>query len=136
MLGRWDGTRFELKDLHRFENIPLQTGEHLFWNITMLWAEIKVGLSHYTSLYSEPLVSLGVDSWAVDYGLLGNTGNLLGNPYHYRDHRTDGIPEQVFQKISVEQIFNRTGIQFLPFNTLYQLYSQQHSAERAQLDEA
>jgi rhamnulokinase len=123
LLGRWDGRQFELEELHRFPNEPVQLEGHLHWDTGRLWSEIKTGLSRYPAAYKEPLVSLGVDSWAVDFGLLDETGNLLVQPYHYRDKRTEGIPEQVFQQVSQREIFASTGIQFLPFNTLYQLYS-------------
>lgn len=123
LLGRWDGQKFGLEELHRFPNEPVQLEGHLRWDTGRLWTEIKTGLSRYASTYSQPLISLGVDSWAVDFGLLDEAGNLLVQPYHYRDKRTEGIPEQVYQQVSPREIFASTGIQFLPFNTLYQLYS-------------
>ena len=69
------------------------------------------------------LDSVGVDTWGCDYALLGERGNLLENPYHYRDARTDGVMEAVFERVGRERIYAITGIQFLPFNTLYQLYA-------------
>ena len=76
------------------------------------------------------LASVGLDTWGCDYALLGETGNLLENPYHYRDTRTDGIQDEVFRHVSAERIYSVTGIQFLPFNTLFQLYAAKRSTPR------
>src|SRR4051794_13421563 len=96
LLGCWDGRRFELKELHRFANEPVTVMGHLHWDVLRLWADIKAGLSAYAAQYGEPASGIGLDTWGVDFGLLDRAGNLLGNPYHYRDSRTDGVPEQVF----------------------------------------
>ncbi len=129
LLGRWNGAQFDLEELHRFSNGPVQIEGHLHWDIERLWAEIKTGLSRYSAVCNEPLLSIGVDSWAVDYGLLDEAGELLGLPFHYRDHRTDGMMAQVSAKVPKAQIFEQTGLQFLPFNTLYQLYSQAQASD-------
>lgn len=131
VLGQWDGRRFELQDLHRFANRPLEIEGHLYWDVEGLWAQIKRGLASYTARFDTPLRAIGVDSWAVDYALLDQTGRLLGRPYHYRDLRLTGVDRQVWQRVSPRQIFAMTGIQFLPFNTLYQLYSHFHSNDPA-----
>lgn len=127
MLGRWDGTRFALQELHRFPNDPIEAHGHLHWNIQQLWHEIKRGIQVYATTHDEPLAGIGIDTWAVDYGLLDANGQLLGNPYHYRDRRTEGVPQAVDQRISQARLYEITGIQRLPINTLYQLASMQFS---------
>ena len=123
VLGRWDGTRFTLQDVHRFPNGPVNVLGHLYTDVLRLWEEVKIGLTRLSSQLAAPLVSIGVDTWGVDYGLLGSAGRLLGNPYHYRDARTNGVMERAFARVPRRQIFAETGIQFLQLNTLFQLYS-------------
>lgn len=119
ILGRLKGSRIETEEIHRFANGPVNRAGHLHWDLDHLFTQLQLGLAKAKALGSEPS-SLGIDSWAVDYGLIGN-GRLLQAPYHYRDHRTDGMMERVTAKIGKSEIFGRTGIQFLPFNTIYQL---------------
>lgn len=123
LLGRWDGRRFHLQEVSRFPNEPVTVLGHLHWDILRLWAEIKAGLARYASQFRQPLAGIGVDTWGVDFALLDRAGNLLGNPYHYRDARTDGVMERVFERVPRRRIYEQTGIQFLQFNTLFQLYS-------------
>lgn len=92
ILGRWDGGRFALDELHRFPNGPVEEGGHLHWDAEGLWREIQAGVAAYAARHSAPLAGIGVDTWAVDYGLLDADGRLLGKPYHYRDRRTEGVP--------------------------------------------
>jgi rhamnulokinase len=131
MLGRWNGYGIELEELHRFPNGPVEIEGHLHWDVERLWSEIKQGIALYAARYNEPLISIGVDSWAVDYALLDAEGQLLGLPFHYRDHRTDALMDAVIAKVGKTQLFERSGLQFLPFNTLYQLYSQSLAADPA-----
>lgn len=120
LLGRLKGGRIETEEIHRFPNEPVQAGSRLHWDILRLYHEIKQGLLK-AKHSGAALQSLGIDSWAVDFGLVGRNGELLGNPYHYRDRHTDGVMEQVGGRLTRDYIFGRTGIQFLPFNTIYQL---------------
>ncbi|GAK38301.1 rhamnulokinase [Paenibacillus urinalis] len=120
VLGLLSDSRIHIKEIHRFSNDPVMAGEHLHWDILRLLHELKQGMLK-VKLQGEKITSIGIDSWAVDYGLLNQNGELLGNPYHYRDKRTDGVMEEVTAKIPAEHIFRKTGIQFLPFNTIYQL---------------
>jgi len=121
--GTWDGRQFHLHEVHRFPNGPVHVLGHLHWDVLHMWQEIQHGLQRYTSTSSNPLVSVGVDTWGVDFALLDRSGHLIGNPYHYRDARTDGMMERAFARVPQEEIFARTGIQFMQLNTLYQLLS-------------
>jgi len=123
LLGRWDGSRFDLHELHRFANGPINVLGSLHWDVLQLWSEIKTGLARYAQQWNQPLAGIGLDTWGVDYALLDSAGRLLGNPYHYRDARTDGMVERAFELAGRDAIFNATGIQFMQLNTLYQLLS-------------
>jgi len=129
VLGRWDGNRFALQELHRFPNGPVNVLGHQHWDILRQWEEIITGLGKYATLASAPPAGIGVDTWGVDFGLLDKNGRLLGNPYHYRDARTDGIPEIVHRSVPFSRLFEATGIQFMQINTVYQLCSMVHSHE-------
>ena len=94
-----------------------------FWDILFIFSEIKKGLKEAVKLFPGEIKSIGIDTWGVDYALLDKNGRILGNPYMYRDHRTDSAMEEVFDIISKDEIYRKTGIQFAQFNTLYQLYS-------------
>jgi rhamnulokinase len=122
ILGRLTERRIEIDEIHRFSNDPVQIGERLHWDILRLYHEMKQGLLKLKLARTEP-ESLGIDSWAVDFGLIGADGGLLGNPYHYRDRHTDGMMEKLLIDIPAAEMFARTGIQFLPFNSIYQLYA-------------
>ncbi|HEX9999757.1 MAG TPA: rhamnulokinase family protein, partial [Actinoplanes sp.] len=112
--GRVGRSTVELTEAHRFPNEPVRVGGTLHWDILGLYREVLAGLRHAGSVDS-----IGIDSWAVDYGLLDATGALLGNPVHYRDGRTDGVPERL--GIGDDRLYDVTGLQKLPFNTIYQL---------------
>jgi rhamnulokinase len=114
-----------LDELHRFPNGPVDRGGSLRWDIDRLLSEIWAGLRIAAS--KGPVTSVGVDSWAIDFGLLSKSGELLDLPYHYRDRRTEGVMERTFSRVPREESFATTGIQFLPFNTLYQLLALQQS---------
>jgi rhamnulokinase len=120
MIGQWDGECLTLEEIHRFPNDPVQVGNRLQWDILRLYHEIKQGLlkAHHKQI---SLQSIGIDSWAVDFGIIGPHGELMENPTHYRDRRNDGVMEETIQQLGASRIFSQTGIQFLPFNTLYQL---------------
>ncbi len=120
LLGRLINGKIEVEELHRFSNDPVQVGDRLQWDILRLFHEIKQGLLK-AKHQGITVQSLAIDSWAVDYGFIGKNGELLGNPYHYRDRHTDGVMQRILETIPESEIFGRTGIQFLPFNTIYQL---------------
>lgn len=137
MLARFDGTQLVLEEAHRFPNGPVRVRETLHWDILRLWAEIKRGLSLCAQKAGGPLASMGVDAWGVDFGLLDRHGQLLGNPVHYRDARTTGMMERAFSYVPRDRIFEQTGIQFMPINTLYQLLAlaEAHSPQLAQAEQ-
>ena len=113
--GRVSRDLVELHEVSRFGNEPVRAGGTLYWDILRLYASVESGLRDAAAAY--PLSSAGIDSWAVDYGLLDASGVLLGNPVHYRDGRTDGVTVPV----PAAELYAATGIQHLPFNTIYQL---------------
>jgi rhamnulokinase len=113
-----------VSEVARFANTPVQAGPTLHWDVLSLYRNILEGLRA-----AGPVDSIGVDSWGVDYGLLDADGQLLGNPVHYRDPRTDGVVEQVLRKVSAARLYASTGLQLLPFNTLFQLYASRDSAQ-------
>ncbi len=122
MLAHFTGDRLHMEEVHRFANRSVMLHGHRFWNILSLWDETLIGLRKARSI-AGTLDSIGIDSWAVDYGLVDRAGYPLGYPFHYRDHRTDGVMEQVFAHVPRETLYQRTGIQMLPINTIFQLYA-------------
>ena len=123
ILATLDNGQLSLTDIHRFPNGPVRLPDGLHWDILRLWSEIKTALHIATHQHYVQLAGIGIDTWGVDYGLLDRTGALIGNPYHYRDQRTDGMVEEAFKRLPRERIFDLTGIQFMQLNTLYQLFS-------------
>ncbi|MBX7164950.1 MAG: rhamnulokinase [Pirellulales bacterium] len=121
LAGVFDGQRLRLEEVHRFENGPVQVGGTLHWDVLRLWQEIQAGLRQAATQYRGQIVSVGVDTWGVDFALLGRGDVLLGNPVHYRDRRTDGVMERAFRRVPRSEIFAATGLQFMQFNTLFQL---------------
>lgn len=119
IVGTIEDDRLSLSETHRFTNGPVRLPDGLHWDVLRLWSEIKAGLAITAAQY--PLASLGLDAWGVDFALLNGHGALLGNPYHYRDNRTDGMLARAFQRLPRQEIFAQTGIQFMQLNTLYQL---------------
>ncbi|MCT7351726.1 rhamnulokinase [Streptomyces sp. 15-116A] len=126
MVGRVGPHSLELAEVHRFPNRPVRVPEGLRWDILGLYAGVLDGLRA-----AGAVDSVGIDSWAVDYGLLDADGALLGNPVHYRDARTEGVAEKVWASVPAEELYAATGLQYAPFNTLYQLTAAQGSAQLA-----
>ncbi|WP_433385667.1 rhamnulokinase [Micromonospora sp. KLBMP9576] len=116
MLARVEPGRLELAQAHRFGNEPVRVAGTLHWDVLALYRGVLDGLRA-----AGPVASIGIDTWAVDYGLLDATGALLGNPVHYRDGRTDGVGDRVAERLGRQRLYATTGVQHLPFNTLYQL---------------
>ncbi len=129
MVGSWEGRKFCVDELHRFPHSGVAIGGSLPWDVSGIWSEIQRGLMQYRERFQDPPAAIGVDAWGVDFALLDRSGELLGNPYHYRDSRTDGIPELVFRHIEARQLFRWTGVQTMQINTIFQLYSMVRSAD-------
>ncbi|SFS96211.1 rhamnulokinase [Saccharopolyspora flava] len=123
VLGRLAGGRLETREVHRFANGPVPLPDGLHWDALGLFREVLAGLRRA----GRP-VSVGVDSWAVDYGLLDASGSLLGEPFHYRDARTDTVAESFVDTFGAAELFSRNGVQFLPFNTIFQLAASKGAA--------
>lgn len=120
MAMHFDGNAIQVEEIHRFPNTPVFAAGVLYWDVLRIFSEILTGIRKGKA-YNP--TSLGIDAWGVDFGLLDKQGGLLSNPVHYRDRRTAGIMDYVFERIPRDKIFNLTGIQFMEINTLYQLAS-------------
>jgi rhamnulokinase len=120
LLGKFDGQRLDLEVIHRFPNGPVRLLDRLHWDVLRLFNEMLAALRK-CGAEQGGIDSLGVDTWGVDFGLLGNDGALLGNPRHYRDPHTENVMEMAFEVVSRPEIFRQTGIQFMRFNSLFQL---------------
>ncbi|MFF7141048.1 rhamnulokinase [Streptomyces nodosus] len=127
MVGRVGPGTLELAEAHRFPNRPVRLPEGLRWDVLSLYRGVLDGLRA-----AGRVDSVGIDGWAVDYGLLDADGALLGNPVHYRDTRTEGIAERVWSTVPAEELYGATGLQYAPFNTLYQLTAARGSPQLAQ----
>lgn len=123
MLARVGPGRLDLTEVHRFANVPVRLPDGLHWDVLRLFRDVLDGLASAGRACTgdEVLRSVGIDSWAIDYGLLDGDGRLLGNPYHYRDGRTTGVATTVHATVGERELYDVTGLQFLPFNTIYQL---------------
>jgi len=126
ILGNLKNDKLELIEVHRFSNDPVMFGAHLQWDILKLCHEIKQGILK-CKISGINIESIGVDTWGVDFGLLDENGELISNPYHYRDERTKGMMEKCFEYIPKEELFRRTGLQFEGYNSIYQLLSMAES---------
>lgn len=127
VLARLQSGILTTEEVHRFPNEPVEYGGSLHWDVPRLWFEVGKALARLSEV---ELAGIGVDAWGVDYALLGERGELLQNPYHYRDRRTEGVMEEVLAKVGKEEIYNATGVQFMPINTLYQLVAAQRQTPK------
>jgi len=125
VVGQFDGETLSLQEAHRFHNGPTRLLDSLYWDAPGLFNEMKSGLRKVATDpdFGGEIAAFGLDTWGVDFGLLDRTGSLVGNPYHYRDSATDGILEKAYKIVTQAEIFAETGIQFIQFNTLFQLLS-------------
>lgn len=122
LLGDFTGTRIDVREIHRFPNDVISHEGSLHWDVRRLWDEVERGLASCDA----PLEGIGVATWGLDFGLLDRDGQLIGNPFAYRDARTEGVPERVFERIPAAEIFAITGIECMRVNSLYQLASMQN----------
>ncbi len=134
MLSEFDGKTFDLKEIHRFSNDPVYVNGVLYWDILRLYHEIKQGI--LKAVQAGGFDCIGIDTWGVDFGLIDKDGNLLSNPICYRDTYTSGVMEEVFQTVSKEELYQKTGIQIIHFNTVFQLiaYAMKKSETFARAD--
>ncbi len=121
MAGLWNGATLRLEEIHRFPNGPVHLAGTMRWDVIRLWAEIENGLTLAARKYGSSIVSVGADTWGVDFVLLSPHDEILGQPRHYRDARTNGMMDKAFARVPRADIFSQTGLQFMQFNTLFQL---------------
>lgn len=121
IVGSFNEGKLTLKEMNRFWNGPTEIKGTLYWDFVHLFRNIKEGIALAQKEFGENIVSMGIDTWGVDFGFIDDKGDLLGNPINYRDSRTAGMFEKVFEKVPKEEVFNHTGIQFMELNSLYQL---------------
>jgi len=128
MAGVWNGKQLRLEEVHRFANGGVFIADTLRWDVVRLWSEIQTGLGLAGKKYGDSIVSVGADTWGVDFVLMTKAGEVLGLPYHYRDVRTQGALDEAFKTVPRAELYAQTGLQFMELNTLYQLLAlkQQH----------
>lgn len=121
LLGTLSEGKLRLDEMHRFPNTPVKTLNALHWDALRLFGDVKHGLKQALSETGGKIDGIGIDTWGVDFALIGSDGEILGNPFHYRDDRNQPMMEEVYKTIPRRSLFERTGIPSLPFNTIYQL---------------
>ena len=131
MAGYFDGSRLEIEEAARFPNSGLQTADGWHWDAEGLFKEITQGLAAAGGRFGGDIVSVAVDTWGVDYALIGPAGAVLNEPWMYRDSRTDGMIPEAARLVGEEKIWSRTGIQPLFFNTIYQLMAESRLTPQA-----
>ncbi|MEH7382947.1 rhamnulokinase family protein [Bacillus sp. JJ1533] len=123
MVSRFDGKNLHLEEIHRFSNYPVHVTGHYYWDILRIYQEMKNGMVKSAQKGYRAIESLSIDTWGVDFGLIASSGELLGNPYSYRDPQTSNSLEEIYEKVSKEEMFNRTGVEPAAINTICQLYA-------------
>jgi rhamnulokinase len=118
VIATLNGGKLSVEELHRFPNEPVKAGSTMHWDVLRLWHEMRTALKS-----TGEIEGIGVDTWGVDFALLDEAGALLQNPVHYRDARTDGIPDRVFKTVPLDEIYKSTGVQFMQINTLFQVFA-------------
>ena len=120
MLASYENGKIEMAEIHRFSNDPVSVNGRMYWDVLRLFFEIKTGITK--AVNAGGFDAIGIDTWGVDFGFINKKGELIGNPFHYRDQRTKGVPDKIFSEIiSKEDLYHRAGMQFMHFNTIYQL---------------
>src|SRR5579862_8678359 len=125
-VGCFDGNELQLSEVHRFPNAPVRAGERLEWDFERLYGEALAGLRA-----AGEVDSVGVDSWAVDFGLVDASGRLLANPVAYRDERRAAAFDEVLSRVPARELYGRTGIQIIPINTIFELAAMSASGDDA-----
>jgi len=131
MVGTVSADKLALEEIHRFSNRRIEEDGSLRWDFNRLFSEVKAGISKAMRQAGSQVWGIGVDSWGVDFGLVDSDGKLVENPYHYRDRQTNGMMEKAFELVGKRQIYESTGLQFLQFNTVYQLLAMRLSKSAA-----
>jgi len=131
MLGLVSTDKLILEEIHRFDNRHIEENGSLRWDFNRLFPEVKAGISKALKRGDGKICGIGIDSWGVDFGLIDSDGKLIENPYHYRDSRTDAMCEKAFELMDKREIYENTGLQFLQFNTVYQLLAMRLSNSAA-----
>ena len=126
ILGIYEDGKLTIEEIHRFSNDPVEINGSLYWDVLRLFYEVKQGILKCVQKGHRDISSIGVDTWGVDFGLLDEQGNLLGNPYHYRDKRTTGMMDKIFEVIPREELYSKTGLEFMWFNTILQIFSMKY----------
>jgi len=121
MRGSLASGRLQIAEAHRFANGPLQQGESLRWDFAKILAGVKRGIALGVEQSGKEIAGISVDSWGVDFGLLDARGELVENPYHYRDAQTEGMLEEAFRRVPKREVYARTGIEIRRINSLFQL---------------
>ena len=124
IIGRFDGEKLTLEENHRFASEPVTIAGSFNWDIMRIFHEIKLAINKCALSEDKDIKSIGIDTWGVDYGLLDKKGKLLTNPVHYRDERTLNIQPEAFRTVPAEKLYGTTGIQFMDFNTVFQLVAE------------
>ncbi len=122
VVGKYDGSRFSMDVIHRFDNSPVYASGILYWDILRLYSELKKGLSKSVELYKKDIASLGIDTWGVDFGFIDQNGHLLSNPHHYRDEARINSEKDLYNQMSKEKIFELTGGLVLPIMSIFHMY--------------
>ncbi|MCX7705211.1 MAG: rhamnulokinase [bacterium] len=120
MLGFIENGKLQIKEVHRFPSHRIQIDRHLFWDAPAIFSEIKNGLKSVSGMQ---IAGIGVTTWGVDHAFIDRNGILISLPFHYRDRRTENVMEKAFTTVSKQEIFKKTGIQFMPINSLFQVYA-------------
>ncbi len=131
ILGTLENSKLEMKEVHRFKNKMVQIHGNYYWNIYSLFEELKTGLKKCISEFNIQPESIGIDTWGVDYSLVSDEGHFLGLPYAYRDHRTDTAMNDFFEIMDKHETYLLSGIQFMQFNTLFQLFTSRQAKHSA-----
>jgi len=121
MLGSVSADKLVLEEIHRFSNGPIEEDGSLRWDFNRLFSEVKAGIGKAAKYANAKVAGIGIDSWGVDFGLVDADGKLIENPYHYRDSRTNGMMEKAFELMGKREVYENTGLQFMQFNSVYQL---------------
>ena len=121
MVAQYDGEKIDIKEVHRFENRPVFAGGTLYWDILRLYSELKIGIQKSVKEFKD-ISSMGINSWAIDFGFLDKNGKLISNPYNYRDQSRSGSEEEVFKLFPREELFKLTGGMLIPIMSLFQIY--------------